>query len=355
MSRDLKRPPARGVAGRERAESRLPRLFLTRRLPDPGMSLLAEAFTVQGNLEDRALSRTEILAGVAGAEAILRRLGRIDEAVLEAAGHSLRVVSNFGAGVDSIDVSAATARGILVTNTPGVLTGATADLTWALILAAARRLIEGDSLVRQGRWQGREADLFLGVDLPEKTLGVVGMGRIGQAVARRAVGFDMRVLYTSRSGPLPPEHVPPGAQWEHRSDLDELLAQADVVTLHLPLTAETRHLIGRRELALMRPRSILVNTARGPVVDEGALVEALRAGRPAAAGLDVYEDEPRLAPGLASLQNAVLLPHLGSATEETRGRMAALAVRNAAAALRGEPVPHPVNPEVLRDGRLDIG
>jgi glyoxylate reductase len=335
---------------------RLPRLFLTRRLPDPGPALLSRAFDVRGNLEDRALSRVELLAGVQGAEAILCLiLDRIDEAVLEAAGPSLRVVSNFGVGFDNIDVPAATARSILVTNTPGVLTGATADLTWALILAAARRVVEGDMLVRQGRWQGWEPSQLLGMDLEGKTLGVVGLGRIGRAVARRAVGFDMRVIYTRRSGRVPDDEVPPGSSWEHRPSLTDLLAEADIVSLHVPLVAETRHLIGAHELTRMRRTSILVNTARGPVVDEAALVEALRAGTPAVAALDVYEHEPQLSFGLAGLTNSVLLPHLGSATRETRGRMAALAVRNAEAALAGEPVPHPVNPEVLSGGPSRAG
>jgi glyoxylate reductase len=317
------------------------------------MTLLEESFEVGGNREDRALSREEVLAGVPGTEVLLCLiLDRVDDDVLAAAGPSLRVVSNFGVGFDNIDVAAATARGVLVTNTPGVLTGATADIAWALVLAAARRVIEGDALVRQGRWTGWEPFQLLGTDLEGKTLGVVGMGRIGQAVARRSLGFGMRVIYTRRSGPLEPERLPAGADWHYSESLDALLGQADVVSLHVPLGAETRHLIGARELALMKQGSILVNTARGPVVDEEALVTALRAGRPAAAGLDVYEHEPRLSEGLTQLPNTVLLPHLGSATHETRGRMAVLAVENVARALAGEVVPHPVNPAVLRDGRL---
>jgi glyoxylate reductase len=254
-------------------------------------------------------------------------------------------------GVDNIDVAAATARGILVTNTPGVLTDATADLAWTLILSTVRRVVEGDRMVREGRFERWSPFMLLGRAVAGSTLGIVGMGRIGQAVARRARGWDMRVLYTRRSGPLPTKYVPAGARWEYCDELDRLLGEADIVSLHVPLRPETHRLIGARELALMRPGSYLVNTARGPVVDEVALVEALRAGQLAGAGLDVYEWEPTLADGLTELSNAVLLPHLGSATVETRGRMAELAALNAIAAVRGEPVPHVVNVELLDTGK----
>ena len=269
---------------------------------------------------------------------------------MDAAGPQLRVISNMAVGVDNIDVAAATARGILVTNTPGVLTDATADLAWALILSTVRRVLEGDRMVREGRFQLWSPFMLLGRSVAGATLGIVGMGRIGQAVARRALGWDMKVLYTRRSGPLSAGQVPHGAAWEHRAALDDLLVEADIVTLHVPLTPDTRHLIGARELALMKPGAYLINTARGPVVDEAALVEALRSGHLGGAGLDVYEHEPRLAPGLAGLPNVTLLPHLGSATVETRGRMAELAALNAIAAVKGEAAPHTVNPEVLGVG-----
>ena len=328
-----------------------PRLFLTRRIPDPGLALIREAFAVTGGEEDRPLERESLLRGVAGADALLSLLTEtVDAAVMDAAGPRLRVISNMAVGVDNIDVAAATARGILVTNTPGVLTDATADLTWALILSTVRRVVEGDRMVREGRFGRWSPFMLLGRDVAGLTLGIVGMGRIGQAVARRALGWDMRVIYTRRSGPLPPDQIPHGARWESRAGLDDVLREADIVSLHVPLLPETRHLIGVRELALMRPGSYLINTARGPVVDEAALVEALKSGHLAGAGLDVYEHEPELAPGLADLPNATLLPHLGSATVETRGRMAELAALNAIAAVRGEPVPHLVNPEVLQPG-----
>jgi glyoxylate reductase len=309
--------------------------------------LIQDAFSVTGGEQDRPLERDALLRGIAGAEILLCLLTEtIDAAVIDA-GPRLRVISNMAVGVDNIDVAAATARGILVTNTPGVLTDATADLAWALILSTVRRVVEGDSMVREGRFQRWSPFMLLGRSVAGATLGIV---RIGQAVARRALGWDMKVIYTRSSGPLPAGQTPAGADWQYRASLDDLLREADIVSLHVPLTPGTRHLIGTRELALMKPGAYLVNTARGPVVDEPALVEALRSGHLGGAGLDVYEREPELAPGLAALPNAVLLPHLGSATVETRGRMAELAALNAIAAVRGEPVPHPVNPEVLAGG-----
>ncbi len=325
-----------------------PRVFVTRYLPGPALSMLRAAVELVGNVEDRSLSREELLAGVPGVDGLLCiPADRIDAEVMDAVGPSLRVVSNYAVGYDNIDVPAATARGILVTNTPGVLTETTADLAWTLILGASRRVSEGDALVRRGDFHGIYPTYMLGRDVHGKTLGIVGMGRIGAAAARRAVGFDMPVLYTRRSGPLPADSAPAGASWRWCAELDELLAASDIVSVHVPLAPETRHLIGARELGLMRPGSVLVNTARGAVVDESALVQALRRGPLGAAGLDVYEHEPRLAEGLAELPNTLLLPHVGSATVETRGSMAELAARNAIAALRGEPVPHPVNPDVL--------
>ncbi len=326
-----------------------PRLFLTRRIPEPGFSLAHELFDVVGGDEDCALPRERLLAGIPGAQALLCLLSEaIDGSVMDAAGGDLKVVSNMAVGFDNIDVAAATARGIVVTNTPGVLTDATADLTWSLILGVARRVVEGDAMVRQEvpwRWA---PFLLLGRAVAGSTLGIVGMGRIGQAVARRALGWDMKVVYTRASGPVPADQVPAGAAWEYRDDLDELLREADYVSLHVPLTPETKYLIGPRELALMKPGAFLINAARGPVVDETALVEALRSGHLGGAGLDVYEREPQLMPGLRELPNTVLLPHLGSATVETRGVMSEVAVRNALAAVAGERPAYVVNPEALK-------
>ena len=325
-----------------------PRLFLTRRIPDPGLALLREVFAVTGGEEDRPLERASLLRGIAGVDALLCLLTEtVDGAVMDAAGPRLRVISNMAVGVDNIDVAAATDRGIMVTNTPGVLTDATADLTWALILSTVRRVAEGDRMVREGRFELWSPFMLLGRAVAGSTLGIVGMGRIGQAVARRAQGWDMRVVYTRRSGPLRVDEIPPAARWQFRAELDELLGEADIVSLHVPLLPETRHLIGAREFALMRPGSYLINAARGPVVDEAALVEALKSGHLSGAGLDVYEREPQLAPGLVDLPNVTLLPHLGSATVEARGRMGELAALNAIAAVRGGRAPHLVNPEVL--------
>jgi glyoxylate reductase len=251
---------------------------------------------------------------------------RVDAELLARAPR-LRVVANMAAGVDNVDVGAARRLGVAVTNTPDVLTDATADLAWALLLSAARRVVWNDRYVRAGAFVGWDPELGVGVDVAGKTLGIVGAGRIGRAVAERARGFRMQVLLHSRSGGVP---------------LGELLERSDFVSLHVPLTPETRHLIGEAELRRMRPRAVLINTARGPVVDERALVRALREGWIGAAGLDVYEDEPRLAPGLAELANTVLLPHVGSATVETRARMAETAARNAIAVLRGEKPPNAV-------------
>ena len=263
----------------------------------------------------------------AGAQALLCLLtDRIDAAFLERAG-ALRIVANMAVGTDNIDLAAARRLGIAVSNTPDVLTDATADLAFALLLAAARRLAWADRLVRGGGFTGWRPDLGIGLDVTGRTLGVVGAGRIGRAVAARAAGFRMEVLFHSRSGGTP---------------LDELLARSDFVSLHVPLAPETRHLIGAAELARMKPTAVLVNTARGPIVDEAALVRALQNGVIAAAGLDVFEREPALAAGLVDLPNVVLAPHLGSATIATRARMAEIAATNIVAALTGAPIPNRV-------------
>jgi glyoxylate reductase len=264
---------------------------------------------------------------VDGCDALLCLLtDRIDAEFLARAPR-LRIVANLAVGTDNIDLAAARARGVAVSNTPDVLTDATADLAFALLLAAARRLPWADRYVRGGGFTGWRPDLGLGLDVTGRTLGIVGFGRIGRAVAERARGFRMEVLWNGRAGGVP---------------LDELLARSDFVSLHAPLTPETRHLIGARELRRMRPHAVLVNTARGPLVDEAALVHALREGWIAGAGLDVFEREPALAPGLADLPQVVLAPHIGSATPATRDRMAEIAAENIIAVLRGEPIPNRV-------------
>jgi glyoxylate reductase len=250
----------------------------------------------------------------------------------------LKIIANYAVGYNNIDLPAAAQRGIIVTNTPDVLTEATADLTWALLLALTRRVVEGDAWVRTGHWPGWTPTQMLGADVSGKTLGIIGMGRIGQAVAQRAAGFRMPVIYTGRHG----VSNPPGVSWIRRS-LDDVLGESDFLSLHVPLTEATRHLIDRHKLALMKPTAFLINTSRGPVVDEAALVSALEAKTIAGAGLDVYEQEPIVSAGLISLPNVVLLPHLGSATLETRVRMGLICLDNIAAVLGGRPAPNRVS------------
>ncbi|MFO0952234.1 MAG: D-glycerate dehydrogenase [Isosphaeraceae bacterium] len=319
------------------------RVLITQPIPEPGPSLVRGfASEVVENTEDRVLSPEELRRKADGCDAILCLLtDRIDAELLDAA-KGCRVVANMAVGYNNIDVDAATQRGIVVTNTPGVLTEATADLTWALILGVARRVAEGDLEMRAGRFQGWGPLYMLGADVAGATLGLVGPGRIATAVARRSVGFRMRVLYHGLE-PSPELDALGGRQ----VPLDELLADSDFVSLHVPLGEQTRHLIDARALSLMKPTAYLVNTSRGPVVDEKALVEALRSGRIAGAGLDVYEDEPRMATGLAGCPNTVLLPHLGSATRQARAAMSRTAAEDLIAVLDRRRPQHPVNPEVL--------
>jgi glyoxylate reductase len=318
----------------------LPRIAVTGRLPAPALELLGAAGTLAVADAEAPLPRPELLAHVAGATAIVCFLyDRIDAELLDVAGPGLRVVANVAVGHDNVDLGAAAARGVAVANTPGVLDDATADLTLALLLAAARRLGEGERLIRAGRPWAWGLGFMLGRELRGKRLGIVGLGSIGALVARRARAFGVEIAYANRRPADPALVAELGAE---RLELDRLLASSDFVSLHTPLTAETRGLISAERLALMKPEAILVNTARGPVVDEAALAAALREGRIAAAALDVYEHEPQVNPDLLELENVTLLPHLGSATVETREAMAVLAARNAVAAVRGEPLPTPV-------------
>jgi glyoxylate reductase len=314
-------------------------LYLARPLPDPVMAVIRERFTLTVPPLDRPPSQTEIRTGACDAQAVICTLNERFDADTLSAAPLLRVIANYAVGYNNIDVGAAKARGIVVTNTPDVLTNATADITWALILAVARRIVEGDHLVRQNQWTGWSPTQLLGVDLSGKTLGIVGMGRIGQAVARRAAGFDMNILCWTRSE-RPLQHGLPA--WQ-RVSFENLLRRSDFLSLHVPLTPETRHLINEAALQLMKPTAFLINAARGPVVDEAALANALRDGRLAGAGFDVYENEPELSPGLRELNQVVLLPHLGSATTETRIRMGLMCVENVLAVLEGKPAPNRVS------------
>jgi glyoxylate reductase len=317
-----------------------PRIAVTGRLTEAAVAILAEAGDPHVADTSSPLPVEELRRHVAGATAIVSFLyDRVDADLLDAAGPDLRVVANVAVGYDNVDLEACAARGVAVANTPGVLDDATADLTMALLLAAARRLGEGERLLREERPWAWRFDFMLGRDLRGKRLGIVGLGGIGGRVARRARAFGMEIAYANRN-PADPELV--AATGAERLELDELLATSDFVSLHTPLTPATRGLISTERLALMKPEAILVNTARGPVVDEAALAEALASGRIAAAALDVFEHEPQVHPALLGLDNVTLLPHLGSATIETREEMAQLACRNAAAGVRCEPLPTPV-------------
>jgi glyoxylate reductase len=311
----------------------LARILVTRRLPPGGLDPLTEpGHELVEPDDDRGFTHEELVGMAAEVDAIVCLLtDRIDAAVLSSGAPRLRVVATVAVGYDNVDLTAAAEHGIAVCNTPGVLDETTADLAFLLILAAARRAWEAESDLRAGRWPGWDVDQYLGRDVHGAVLGVVGFGRIGQAVARRAAGFNMEVLHhTRRDTGLP--------GW--RGDLDRFLAESDIVTLHVPLTDETRHLIDARRLRLMKRDAVLVNTARGPVVDEEALAVALEEGEIFAAGLDVYEREPEVHPRLLAAPRTVLLPHIGSASVATRTRMARVAAENARAVLAGEQPPN---------------
>lgn len=325
-----------------------PRVFVARRIPDAGLAPIFEACSADVWEDELPPPRGELLRRVDGRDGLLMLLtDRVDDELLDAAGPQVRVISNYAVGYDNVDVAACTRRGIPVGNTPGVLTETTADLAWALLMAAGRRVAEGDRYVRAGRWRTWGPQLLLGGDVHGATLGIVGFGRIGQAVARRATGFGMTVLYWSRSRAEPALERELGATWV---DLDELLARSDFVTLHVSLNDETRHLIDAAAMARMKASAVLVNTARGPVVDQAALAGALGDGTIAAAALDVTDPEP-MAPNdpLLQLDNCLVVPHIASASYATRGKMAEMAAANLLAGLRGERLPNPVNPEVYGD------
>lgn len=316
----------------------MPRILVTRVIPEPALKRLAEVFEVVLDSQDKPLSRDLLKEKVKDADALLCMLTeKIDAEILDAAPR-LKCVANYAVGFNNIDVDHASQKGIAVCNTPGVLTQTTADLAWALIMSSARRIVESDRLVRAGKFRGWEPMLMLGVDVHGKTLGIIGMGRIGQAVARRAKGFDMKILWHDPGADA--EKFPPDYQ---KGDLEELCQISDFISIHAPLTPETRHLIDADQFALMKKTAVLVNTARGPIVDEASLVKALKEKRIAAAGLDVFEDEPHVSPGLMELPNVVLLPHIGSASVETRTKMALLAAENAIAVIQGKEPPARVN------------
>ena len=320
-------------------------VYITRRIPESAVSRLqAKGMNVEIFDQDKFIPSEILKSKVAQCDALLCLLtDEINETVLSGA-VNLKIIANYAVGFNNIDVAAATRFGISVTNTPGVLTEATADLTLLLILGVARRIVEADRLVRNGKFSGWSPMLLLGSDLTQKTVGIIGAGRIGSAVARRASGFNLKLLYTdTRLNEVIEKDF--GAV---RTDFRTLLQNSDFVTIHVPLNKDTFHLINRENQRLMKRTAYLVNTSRGPVVDERALLEALRAGQIAGAGLDVFEFEPRITPGLEDLDNVILLPHIASATIETRTRMAEIAVANILSLYEGKTPPNIVNPEVLQ-------
>jgi lactate dehydrogenase-like 2-hydroxyacid dehydrogenase len=326
------------------------RIFATRRIPDAGLSILKKAGEVEIGIEaeDEPLTRGKLLEGVGRADVLVSLLTeRIDREALEAGGR-LRGVANYAVGFNNVDVAAATELGLPVTNTPGVLTETTADLAWALLLAVARNIVPADRYMRQGRYRIWGPSLFLGGDVGtggdgrRKVLGIVGFGRIGQAVYRRSIGFDMRVLAYDP----PMREIIEKTEGVEYAEIDRILEESDFISIHTDLNPSTRHLIGDRAFHKMKKTAYLINTARGPIVDEKALVRALRERRIAGAGLDVFEDEPAMAEGLADLDNVVILPHIASASWDTRNKMATMCAENAVAHARRERAPNCVNPEV---------
>ena len=318
-------------------------VLVTGNLPDAIIDRLRQTHRVETNREDKPMSRQALLVAVKDKDGLLTMLtDRVDEELLGCA-PQLKMVANCAVGFDNVDLAAASRKGVWVSNTPGVLTNSTADLAFALMLAVGRRVVEGDRRVREGRFKHFAPFRFLGQDVSGKVLGILGLGRIGLAVARRAKGFDMQLLYHNRHR-LPVDEEK--AYGVHYVSFEALMKTSDFISVHVPLSDGTHHLVDARALSMMKPSAILVNTARGPVVDEQALVEALREGKIRGAGLDVYENEPALTPGLTELDNAVLLPHVGSASVETRTRMADMATENLLTGLNGEVPPNCLNPEI---------
>lgn len=323
-------------------------IYVTRMIPQQTIDNLLQCHEVEVNPHDRALTRKELLEAVKGRDAVITLLtDTIDAEVLDAAGPQCRIFANYAVGFNNFDLKAATQRGVIMTNTPGVLDDATATHAWALLLATARRIPESERYVREGRWHGWAPMAFIGQDIDNKTLGVAGMGRIGTKFARKAAAFDMRVIYTDAQRNTAVEREI-GATFV---DKETLLKESDFLSLHAPLLPETHHYIGAAEIAKMKPTAILINAARGPLVDEKALVAALRDKVIWGAGLDVFEREPELEAGLSSLDNVVVVPHIASATIETRIAMGKIATDNVVNVLKGEKPITCINPEVLRQQR----
>ena len=321
-----------------------PKVYVTRAIPEANIAALRAEFEVEVNPDDRALTKEELKEKIRGRDAVVSLLtDTIDGEVLDAAGPQLKIVANYAVGFNNFDLAAATQRKVILTNTPGVLDDATATHTFTLLLATARRIAEADKYVRDGKWQGWGPLFFIGLDVDGKTLGIAGLGRIGKNVARKARGFDMKILYSDMQRDAAFE-AETGAVFVDKATL---LEESDFLTLHVPLTPQTKHYIGAAELKQMKPTAVLINAARGPVVDEKALVQALREKWIFGAGLDVFENEPALEPGLAELDNVIIVPHIASATPGTRLAMGEIAVGNVKKVLNGLPPDTCVNPDVL--------
>ena len=321
-----------------------PKVFVSRRIPQPGLDIVEKECEVKINPYDRVLTKKELIEGIKEVDGLLCLLTDTVNGEIMSVNTNLKIISNYAVGYNNIDVEEATRRKIMVTNTPGVLTDTTTDLAWALLMSIARRIVESDKFTREGKFKAWAPMLFLGSDVHHSTLGIVGLGRIGQTMAKRARGFEMRILYTDVIRAPKEVEDELGAKFV---SLDELLSSSDFVTIHVPLLPETHHLIGEKELKKMKKTAYLINAARGPLVDEKALVQALQERWIAGAALDVYENEPDLAPGLSHLDNVVIVPHIGSASVITRGKMATMAATNLVAGLKGEVPPNLVNKEVL--------
>lgn len=318
-----------------------PKVFVTRLIAEKALELIKSECQMEINPEDRALTKQEIINGVQGKDGLLCLLTDTIDAEIMDASPKLKIIANMAVGFNNIDVKAATERKIAVTNTPGVLTETTADLAWALIMATARRIAEADKFTREGKFNGWGPMMMLGADVHGKILGIIGFGRIGKAVAKRALGFDMHIIYYDTQEVN--AEIIPGRKALYLP-LSLVISHADFISIHVPLTKETHHFIGEKEFRLMKETAYLINTSRGPIVDEKALVKTLKEKKIAGAGLDVYEEEPKIHPELLKLDNAILLPHIGSASVETRTKMAIMAAENLLASLKGQTPPNIINP-----------
>ncbi|TCO79408.1 2-hydroxyacid dehydrogenase [Marinisporobacter balticus] len=321
-----------------------PKVLITRKIPEPAVLLLKEYCEVEMNPNDKAMPRNELLSGVKGKDAVLCLLtDKIDDEVFKAAGKQCKIFANYAVGYNNVDMEAATKRGIFITNTPGVLDDATADLAWALLFSVSRRIVEADQFTREGKFKGWKSNLYLGRDVTGKTLGIIGGGRIGRNLGKKAKAFDMKIIYIANSRKVAFEEETKA----RFVDKDTLLREADFISIHVPLLPSTKHYISEPEFNLMKETAILINTSRGPVIDEKALVKALKAKKIWGAGLDVFENEPYLEPELEKLSNVVIVPHIGSATIETRNNMGLMAARNIIQALNGEIPANTLNRECI--------